>query len=298
MPGSLAIAAVQAAPRAIGADLGPFVDDVARHAAVGARLVAYPELHLFGSELHPVEERNDVLRASAIGLDAPIVAELAAAAADAGVWLVPGTVCERGAGGELFNTALVFSPDGRLAATYRKVFPWRPTEPYDPGDRFVVVDVDGVRLGIDVCYDAWFPEVTRHLAWMGSEVVLNLVKTTTPDREQEVVLARANAIVNQVFMISVNCAGPIGRGRSIVVDPEGGILDESADAGETALDLELDVDHVHRTRERGTAGVSRMWDPFRPGDAPIRLPLYDGRIDPATWSPSAVRIPPDREGQP
>ncbi|MEJ3658022.1 carbon-nitrogen hydrolase family protein [Actinomycetes bacterium KLBMP 9759] len=298
MPGTLAIAAVQAAPRAIGADLGPFVEDVARRAAGGARLVAYPELHLFGSTLYPVEERNDVLRAAAVGLDGPMVAELAAVAAEVGVWLVPGTVCERGPAGELFNTALVLSPDGNLAAAYRKIFPWRPTEPYDPGDRFVVADVDGVRVGVDICYDAWFPEVTRHLAWMGAEVVLNLVETTTPDREHELVLARANAIVNQVFMVSVNCAGPVGRGRSIVVDPEGGVLAESPDDGATSLDLALDLDQVGRTRERGTAGVNRVWDQFHPGDAPVRLPLYDGRIDPATWSPSACRIPPTREGQP
>ena len=58
-------------------------------------------------------------------------------------------------------------------------------------------------------------------------MILNLVQTTTPDRAQELVLARANAIVNQVFVVSVNCAGPDGMGRSIVVDPEGAVLAEA-----------------------------------------------------------------------
>lgn len=49
------------------------------------------------------------------------------------IWLAPGSVCERGQGGELFNTALAFSPEGRLAASSRKVFPWRPTRPTSPG---------------------------------------------------------------------------------------------------------------------------------------------------------------------
>lgn len=284
MPGTLRLAGVQAAPRPIGADLGPFATEVAARAAAGARLVVYPELHLFGPEAHPEVSRNDALRASAVPLHGDFVKELGAIAREAGVWLVPGSICERGPAGELFNTALAFAPDGSLAAAYRKVFPWRPTEPYDPGDRFVVFDLDGSVVGLDICYDAWFPEVSRHLAWMGAEVIVNVVKTTTPDREQEVVLARANSIANQVFTASVNTAGPIGRGRSVVVDPEGGVVAESAGDEEAVLTVDLDLDHVARVREHGTAGVNRMWSQFLPGDAAIPLPLYAGRIDPAGWT--------------
>jgi predicted amidohydrolase len=283
----LSVAAVQAPPRPAGADLAPFAAEVAALAADGAALVAFPELHLVGTEHLPEADRTAALEEAAIPLDHPWVAELGAIAREAGVWLVPGSICERGPAGELFNTALVFAPDGRLVASYRKIFPWRPSEPYVPGDRFVVADVDDVRLGIDICYDAWFPEVTRHLAWMGAEVVLNVVKTTTDDREQEVVLARANAIVNQVFMVSVNCAAPVGRGRSIVVDPEGGVLAEAPDAASALLRVDLDLDHVARVRDHGTAGVNRMWSQFRPDEPRIALPLYDGRIDPATWDPAS-----------
>ena len=178
---------------------------------------------------------------------------------------------------------MTFAPSGELAASYRKIFPWRPSEPYVPGDRFVVFGLDGSTVGLDICYDAWFPEVSRHLAWLGAEVIVNVVKTTTPDREQEVVLARANSIANQVFTVSVNTASPIGRGRSLVVDPEGAVLAESTGDEETVLTLTLDLDQVARIREHGTAGVNRMWSQFRPGDAAIPLPLYAGRIDPAAW---------------
>ncbi len=282
MPGHLTVAGVQAAPRTIGADLAPFAADVARHAADGAQLVVYPELHLFGADHLPEHERNRALDASAV-----LVRRLGAIAADAGVWLVPGSICERGPQGELFNTALAFAPSGELAASYRKIFPWRPYEPYLPGDRFVVFGL-GSTVGLDICYDAWFPEVSRHLAWLGAEVIVNVVKTTTPDREQEVVLARANSIANQVFTVSVNTAGPVGRGRSIVVDPEGAVLAESAGDEETVLALPLDLDQVARVREHGTAGVNRMWSQFRPGDAAIPLPLYGGRIDPTTWRVQAT----------
>jgi len=287
MPRSIRIAAVQAQPLPIGAPLDAFAADLNRvlKDSGGADLVLYPELHLFGSEEEAPERRNDLLRASAAPLDGPLVAGLGAIARGAGVWLVPGSVCELGPEGELFNTALVFSPHGELVASYRKVFPWRPYEPYDPGDRFVVFDIDGVgRFGLSICYDSWFPEVTRHLAWMGAEVVVNIVRTTTPDRAQELVLARANSIVNQTFTVSVNCAGPDGEGQSIVVDPEGAVL-AAAGVDPDVLYVTLDLGSVDRVRESGTAGTNRMWSQFLPTDASLALPLYEGRIDPHHWEP-------------
>ena len=283
MPRVLPIAVVQASPRLSTEPVQRFGESVeALHRSFPqTRLLIYPELHLFGDAPTHAE-----LNASAEALNGPRVRALAQLAGDLGVWLVPGSVCERGPQGQLFNTALAFSPGGELVASYRKVFPWRPYEPFDPGDRFVTFDVPGVgRAGLSVCYDAWFPEVTRHLAWMGAEVVLNLVKTTTCDRAQEVVLARANAIVNQVFMVSVNCAGPTGTGQSVIVDPEGLVRAAAVGAEPTVLTDVLDFGHVARVREYGTVGLTRPWSQFQPGDAPVKLPLYGGRIEPQRWTP-------------
>lgn len=289
----LQIVAVQAPPLPIGTPLDVFADEVrsiaAAHPGPAVRLVVYPELHLFGPEHRAPADRDHLLDSSAIALDAPLIAELGAIARAAGVWLVPGSVCERGPAGELFNTALVFSPTGELTASYRKIFPWRPFEPYVPGGEFVVFDIPGTgRLGLSICYDAWFPEVTRHLAWMGAEAVVNIVKTTTPDRAQEVVLAQANSIVNQTFTVSVNCAGPIGRGRSLIVDPEGAVLAAASSADPAVLVETIDLDAVTRVRQSGTAGSNRMWAQFRPTDAPLELPLYSGRIDPGRWAPATA----------
>ena len=282
------VLAVQAAPRAIGSDLTAFRDEVVGNAA-GHTLVVYPELHLFGWEQWPEDETVQRLNDSAVPLDGSFVAELGEIARAANTWLVPGSICERGPGGELFNTALAFSPHGQLVAHYRKVFPWRPLEPYHPGDMFVVFDLDGIGVvGLSICYDAWFPEVTRHLAWMGADLVVNIVKTTTPDRAQEVIIARANSIVNQTFTVSVNCAGPIGMGQSLIVDPEGAVLAASNDPEPRNLAVSLDLEHVARVREHGTAGCARMWSQFLPTDSPLELPLYNGRIDPARWNPNQV----------
>ncbi|HEY8588723.1 MAG TPA: carbon-nitrogen hydrolase family protein [Naasia sp.] len=287
----LRVAAVQEAP--------VFADDRVAALAASARrvldagpadLLVYPELHLIGTQ-GTQEEQDAQLRELAVDLDGELVGRLGELARELGVWLLPGSIVERGAEGKLYNSALLFSPDGALAASYRKIFPWRPSEIFDPGDRFSVVDLPGIgRVGLSVCYDAWFPEVSRHLAWLGAEVVLNVVKTTTPDRKQEVVLAQANSIVNQTFTVSVNAAGPEGKGHSLVVDPEGTVLAAEPSADDGVLRVDLDLDTVALVRERGTEGAVRMWSHYTEHDVPLELPLYEGRISPDRWriqSPSA-----------
>lgn len=287
MSDTLSLIAAQVPPRLIGEPLSAFADEVSEALTKHphAQLLIFPELHLFGDGA-PDRQRAKALQEAAEPLDGPRVQGLRGIARNAGIWLVPGTVCERGPAGELFNTQLVLSPEGTVVGAYRKIFPWRPHEPYDPGSEFTTADLaDTARLGLNICYDAWYPETVRQLAWMGAEVIINVVKTTTEDRAQELVLARANAIVNQVFMVSVNCAGPVGRGRSIIVGPEGEVIAESTDAEPVLLTAKLDLSTIARVREHGTAGVNRMWSQFHPGEAPIQLPVYDGRIDPATWTP-------------
>jgi predicted amidohydrolase len=282
------IGAAQRPPLLIGTPLEAFAADVAETQAADPSIdmLVYPELHLFA--VPDGEHDGAAQRAASVPIDSRFVDDLAAIAHDRNIWLVPGSVCERGHAGELFNTALVFAPDGSLRASYRKMFPWRPFEPYDPGREFVVFDLDGVgRFGLSICFDAWFPEHSRHLSWRGAQAVLNIAKTTTPDRAQELVLARANAIANQTFVVSVNCAGPIGRGRSIVVGPEGEILAEADGAADSTLVTDIDPAHADAVRRDGTAGVTQVWHQFRQDDHPIELPLYGGRIEPDRWTPPA-----------
>jgi predicted amidohydrolase len=287
----LPLVAAQARPRLIGEPVPAFADEVkaALDAQPHSKLVVFPELHLFGDQ-DPDLQRAEMLQSSAEPLDGPRVTELKQLARDLNIWLVPGSVCERGPEGQLFNTQLILSPEGELAGYYRKIFPWRPFEPYDPGDRFTTVDLPGIgRVGLNICYDAWYPEVSRQLAWMGAEVILNVVKTTTPDRRQELILAKANAIVNQVFMVSVNCAGPTGKGQSIIVDPEGNTLAKAPDDQPQLLTAELDLAAVEHVRAHGTENLNRPWSQFREGEPAVELSVYQGRINPATWTPPSYK---------
>ena len=146
----------------------------------------------------------------------------------------------------------------------------------------MVFDIDGVgRAGLAICYDGFFPEVFRQLAWMGAEVVFQPTLTTTSDRGAELVTARANAIVNQLYVVNVNAAAPAGLGRSLIVDPEGMVKVEAGSSDELLTDV-LDLDAVTRVREFGTAAVSRMWQQIDSGAASeVELPMYEGgRIRP------------------
>jgi len=199
-------------------------------------------------------------------------------AREAGVWLVPGSLYELAADGRIHNTVVVLSPQGELVARYRKVFPWQPHEACAPGDGFVTFDIpERGRIGLAVCYDGNFPETFRQLAWMGAEVVLQPTLTTTSDREAELVMARANAIFNQLYVVSLNAAAPAGRGRSLIVDPEGIVRVGAGDAEELITDI-LDLDAVTRVRQFGTAGVSRMWEQINRQGPEIDFPMYGGKI--------------------
>jgi predicted amidohydrolase len=168
--------------------------------------------------------------------------------------LVAGSVFERD-GGAVYNRCLVFDPEGRRIASYAKMYPFEPYEEgVTPGATPCVFEISGVgRFGLSICYDMWFPETTRALAWMGAEVILHPTMTGTIDRDAELAIARASAISNQVFFFDINGAGDLGNGRSIIVDADGRVVHE-AGSGREIMPVEVDFGAIRRSRERGLLG--------------------------------------------
>ena len=278
---TLSLAALQTAPIAGDpaatldrlAERAPAVRDTVPH----AQLLLLPELHLSAPPLL-LDERAGYADRVATELPGPVSERLSAIAREAGLWLVPGSIYERAEDGRIYNTAVVVSPEGELVERYRKVFPWEPHETCAAGDRFVTFDIPGVaRIGLAICYDGNFPETCRQLAWMGAEIVLQPTLTTTSDREPELAMARANAIFNQIYVVSLNAAAPAALGASVIVDPEGLVRRAAGDGEELMTDV-LDVDAVDRARRYGTAGVSRMWDQILRAGPRVELPMYGGRV--------------------
>ena len=241
----------------------------------GLQLVLAPELHLMA--LTSLLDAAGLPTDEELAVDIPgeLTERLGALARETELWLVPGSVFERVDGG-VANTALVLSPAGELVASYRKCFPWQPYETSQPGTQTVCFDIERIgRFGLAICHDGAFPEIFRSLAWQGAEAIFQLVLTETSDREAETVIARASAIVNQVAVVNVNAAAPVGNGRSLVVDPEGAVRYE-AGVGEEVVTAAIDLDQVDRVRERGSFGLNKLWEQMDRVGPGLDLPLYGG----------------------
>jgi deaminated glutathione amidase len=124
---------------------------------------------------------------------------------------------------------------------------------------------------MSICYDMWIPETSRTLAVLGAEVILHPTLTRSIDRDVELSIARATATTNQCYVFDINGIGDGGNGRSIICDPEGTVLYE-AGSGEETIPLEIDLEHVRRSRSRGLLRLGQPLKSFR--DRPVDFPIY------------------------
>ncbi|MER6525523.1 carbon-nitrogen family hydrolase [Streptomyces sp. NPDC001508] len=225
----------------------------------GADLVVLPELwttgafayEKFGTEAEP--------------LDGPTYEAMAKAASDAGVWLHAGSIPERDPEGPLYNTSLIFSPSGDLAAAYRKIhrfgFDKGEAVLMGAGQQPVTVRLPQTVLGVATCYDLRFPELFRALVDAGAETLV--IPAGWPERRRAhwTLLARARAVENQAFVLACGTAGTHAgvpqAGHSIVVDPWGEVLAE-AGPGEQVLTVDFDPAEVAATRDRFPALKDRV----------------------------------------
>ncbi|MFB7993619.1 carbon-nitrogen family hydrolase [Streptomyces sp. NPDC056002] len=222
-----------------------------REQAGSADLVVLPELWTTGAFAY------EAFTTEAEPLEGPTYEAMAKAASDAGVWLHAGTIPERDPDGPLYNTALVFSPDGELAAAYRKIhrfgFDKGEAVLMGAGEELVTVRLPETVLGVTTCYDLRFPELYRGLVDRGAETLL--VSAGWPERRRAhwTLLAQARAVENQAYVLACGTAGTHAgvaqAGHSVVVDPWGRIVAE-AGADEEVLTVEFDATGVAAARER------------------------------------------------
>jgi len=245
-------------------------------------MIVLPELATYGTSFEHAET-----------MPGPTERRYAQLAAELGVWLLPGSLYER-RGGKIHNTCPVLDPRGRVVARYRKMFPWTPYERgVTPGDKFVVFDVPRIgRFGVSICYDGWFPEVSRSLAWLGAEVIIHPTLTSAIDRDVELAVARTNAVSNQCYFLDVSVAAPLGVGRSIFCGPGGEVIHQAGPAHEV-IAVELDLDYLRRCRKSGWNGLGQPLKSFR--DSTVKFPCYGpGRRS----SPTLERLGPLRLRRP
>ncbi|MDG9705198.1 carbon-nitrogen family hydrolase [Streptomyces sp. DH37] len=226
-------------------------------------LVVLPELWTVGAFSF------DSFEAGAEPVDGPTARALSEAAREARVWLHAGSIVERAAGPggpdgpdgpdgtALYNTSLVFSPDGELAASYRKIhrfgFDRGEATLMSAGAEPVTVALPGTTLGLATCYDLRFPELFRALTDAGAQALV--IPAGWPARRAShwSLLARARAVENQAYVLACGTAGTHAdvpqAGRSVIVDPWGETLAEAPDAEERVVTADLDPAYVAKVRE-------------------------------------------------
>jgi deaminated glutathione amidase len=233
------------------------VHDTLREAAAGgAELAVLPEATMirFGADL----------RAAAEPLDGPFCSGLAETAKEAGVALVAG-VFEPAPDGRVYNTAVVIDRDGALVASYRKLhlfdaFDQRESDLVAPGSSVVVASLAGTGVGLEICYDIRFPELTRALAVAGASLVTVSAAWQAGLFKEEhwVTLLRARAIENTVWVAAVGqvpdpdekpTRAATGVGRSMLIDPLGVVRADLGPApGVVVVNADMSlVDAVRKT---------------------------------------------------
>lgn len=249
----------------------------------GAQLVVLQELH---NSLYFCQTENTNLFDLAEPIPGPSTAFFGELAKQFGIVLVT-SLFERRAAGLYHNTAVVFDTDGSIAGKYRKMH--IPDDPayyekfyFTPGDLgFKPIQTSLGKLGVQVCWDQWYPEGARLMALQGAELLIYPTaigyESSDPIEEQErqreawTTVQRGHAVANGLPVIAVNRVGwepdPSGQtngitfwGSSFIAGPQGEFLYRASKDQEENVVVEVDLERSENVRR---------WWPF----------LRDRRID-------------------
>ena len=181
------------------------------------------------------------------------------------VWILAGSIHERTTScARPYNTSVLIDDAGQLKARYRKIHLFDisledkvilESERYAAGEEVVTASIDGIKVGLTICYDLRFPELYRELSERGVELVTvpSSFTSVTGEAHWEV-LVRARAIENQCFVVAPNQSG-IGAGsvatfgNSMIVDPWGTVLARASEHGEEVVYADLDFDMLTQVRK-------------------------------------------------
>ena len=257
--------------------------NIAAVAARGAELVVLQELH---NTLYFCQTEDTACFDLAEPIPGPSTGFYGELARELGIVLVT-SLFEKRAPGLYHNTAVVFEKDGTIAGRYRKMH--IPDDPayyekfyFTPGDLgFHPIQTSVGRLGVQVCWDQWYPEGARLMALQGADLLIypTAIGWESSDTDEEkmrqlgawVTVQRGHAVANGLPVIAVNRVGhepdPSGQtrgilfwGNSFVAGPQGELIAQASNTGEENLVVEIDLDRSENVRR---------WWPF----------LRDRRID-------------------
>lgn len=194
--------------------------ELMEEAAEHSDLVVMPELWTIGYNFHDLDKK-------AIQEKDSLLQKLRNLARTFGVTLIPGTlpVMKRG---KIYNTAYVIGPDGEIQGSYSKrhlFHEYLESKLMEPGRGMLCTHIQGVKCGLAICFELYFPKMFRKMSQKGTTLVIVPAQWPENHMAHWNVLARARAIENGMYICAVNMAGSYHNtsagGHSLFVDPEG-----------------------------------------------------------------------------
>jgi omega-amidase len=211
----------------------------------GSALVLFPELCLSGYDLAHSKKYAAMLGEGSFK-------QLSALARECNIALGLSVLEMRD--GKTYNSFPLFNSEGKCCALYRKAHLFRPMAEHNwltAGDALTQAQMPWGQTGLGICYDLRFPEMMRHYALHGAQLVLMPAQWPSQRIDHWQTLLRARAIENQLFVVGCNCAGKTGEttfgGYSAIIDPWGRIVLEGKDSAEL-LTAEIDISLVETVR--------------------------------------------------
>lgn len=194
----------------------------ARRNLPGMDLAVFPEYALHGLSM----VTDPAIMCS---LDGPEVAAFRQACVDNRIWGCF-SIMEQNPGGNPYNSGIVIDDTGEIRLYYRKLHPWVPVEPWEPGNLGIPVTdgPNGCKLALIICHDGMFPEMAREAAYKGAEIMIRTAGYTAPIRQSWRFTNQSNAFCNLMVTANVCMCGSDGTfdsmGEGMIVDFNGTVI--------------------------------------------------------------------------
>jgi formamidase len=220
----------------------------ARRNLSGMDLVVFPEYSLHGLSM---DTNPDIM----CSMDGPEVSAFRQACIDNNIWGCF-SIMEFNPNGNPYNTGIIFDNEGELKLYYRKLHPWVPVEPWEPGDLGIPVinGPNGCKLSLIICHDGMFPEMARECAYKGAEIMLRTAGYTAPIRSAWRFTNQANSFQNLMVTANVCMCGSDGSfdsmGEGMIVNFDGEVMSHGTTGrADEIISAEVRPDLVREARE-------------------------------------------------
>ncbi|HMD64294.1 MAG TPA: formamidase [Stellaceae bacterium] len=209
-------------------------------------LVVFPEYSLHGLSMNT----DPTLMCR---LDGPEIAAFRSTCREQRIWGCF-SIMELNPAGNPYNSGLIIDDHGDIALYYRKLHPWVPVEPWEPGDLGIPVcdGPKGAKVALIICHDGMFPEMAREAGYKGAEIMLRTAGYTAPIRHAWKITNQANAFSNLMVTASVCMCGSDGTfnsmGEGMFCNFDGSVLVEGGGVPNEIVTAELRPDLVREAR--------------------------------------------------